>query len=322
MKLDPDAQRVLEMIRLSGRPPFETLSPAEARGFFNASRQVLQPDPTEVAAVRDIAAPGPGGEIPLRLYRGSGTQATDKLPVLIYFHGGGWVLGDLDSHDVICRRLANDAACCVVSVDYRLAPEHRYPAAVVDSAAATQWIVEQAEALAIDSERVAVGGDSAGGNLAAVMALMARDEALPPLGFQLLIYPAVEMTATQPSYDRITEGYPLTTSTMKWFRDHYIADRHLDIDWRASPLRAADLSGVAPGFVLTVAHDPLCDEGIAYARRMEQEGVPVTHVHMSDQMHGFLGMGRVIRAADFALNLMAAALRAAWATPEAGATAK
>lgn len=317
--LDPDAGRVLEMMRLAGRPPLETLTPAAARVMFAAAQRVLQPDAEAVAAVRDLVAPRssggePGGDIPLRLYRGSGTLGTDALPVLVYFHGGGWVLGDLDSHDVICRRLANAAGCCVVAVDYRLAPEHPFPAAVVDAAAATQWVIEQAAALAIDPAKVAVGGDSAGGNLAAVMALMARDEALPPIGLQVLIYPAVEVTGTQPSYERVTEGFPLTAGAMRWFRDHYIPERVLDVDWRASPLRAADVSGTAAAFVLTVGHDPLCDEGIAYARRLEQEGVAVTLVHLSDQMHGFLGMGRVIRAAETALDLIATAMRGAWAT--------
>jgi acetyl esterase len=230
----------------------------------------------------------------------------------VYFHGGGWVIGDLDSHDSACRRLANDAACCVVSVHYRLAPEHVFPAAVDDSATATRWVVANATALAIDPARIAVGGDSAGGNLAAVMAIMARDGTLPPIGYQVLVYPVVDLTATHPSYDRITAGYPLTATTMKWFRAHYLRDSADETDWRASPLRAASLACTAPAFVLTCSHDPLCDEGLAYAARLERENVPVTLMHLSDQMHAFFTWGKLIRAADTAMNAITAALRANW----------
>jgi acetyl esterase len=312
MILDPDAQRVLDMIRMSGRPPFETLTPEQARFFYTASRTVLQPDPEDVALVRDLAAAGPAGAIPLRLYRGVATQDGATLPVLVFFHGGGWVIGDLDSHDGVCRRIANDASCCVIAVDYRLAPEHPFPAAVDDCAAAVHWIVQHATELGVDASRVAVGGDSAGGNLAAVMALMARDGNLPPLALQMLIYPATELTATQPSYGRIVSDYPLTTTTVKWFRDHYLPSPADATDWRASPLRAADLSGTAPAFVVTAGHDPLCDEGIAYARRLEQEGVRTTQLHMADQMHGFLTMGRIVGATDTLLHMLTAWVRAGW----------
>ena len=308
MSLDPQNQFVLDMIKASGRPPFHTLTPAEARAASAASRPIMSPDPAPVAELRDFDA----GGVPVRLYRAAGTAPDEVLPVLIYYHGGGWVIGDLDSHDSVCRVFANSARCCVVSVHYRLAPEHRFPAAVDDSAAATRWLIEHAASLKIDPRRVAVGGDSAGGNLAAVMAIMARDGTLPPIGFQVLIYPATEMTATQPSYERITEGYVLTATTMKWFREHYITDRKDWTDWRASPLRAASLEGVAPAIVLTANYDPLCDEGAEYARRLEREGVRVTHVHFSDQMHAFLTMGRIIRASGVALDMMSAALRANW----------
>ena len=311
MPLDPDAQLVLEMIRLAGRPPFETLTPDEARQAYINSRKVLQPPAEDVADVRDTAAPGPGGKIPVRIYRASGTLPGEKLPALIYYHGGGWLLGDLDSHDTVCRRFANLARCCVVSVDYRMAPEHKFPAAVDDCAAATQWAVTQADALAIDPARVAVGGDSAGGNLATVMALLARDGALPPLSFQLLIYPATDMMMTSVSSQTISDGVPLTSKTMRWFIDHYMRDDADARDWRASPLRAADLSGTAQALVLTCACDPLCDEGIAYAQRLEREGVRVTHLHFSDQLHGFMSMGRIIRAADVAIDMMGAALKKA-----------
>jgi acetyl esterase len=181
MSLDPDAQRVLDLMRESGRPAVETLTPQEAREFYRTSRGALQPEPEQVAEVKPLAAPGPAGDIALRWYRGLGTDPSATLPGLVYYHGGGWVIGDLDTHDGVCRSLANAAGCVVVSVDYRLAPEHKFPAAVDDCSAATRWVLENAARLGIDGKRVFVGGDSAGGKLAAVMALLARDGAIPSL---------------------------------------------------------------------------------------------------------------------------------------------
>jgi acetyl esterase len=315
MPLDPDAETLHAMIRAAGRPPFETLTPAAARRAFAAGRAAVQPEPQDVAEVRDLDCPGPHGEIRLRAYRPLGTNAQDVLPALVYFHGGGWLLGNLESHDVACRHYANGARCRVVSVDYRMAPEHKFPAAVDDSAAATQWIIENSRALSIDRARVAVGGDSAGGNLAAVLALMARDGDLPPLIFQLLVYPATDMAMVTSSSQHASEGI-LTTKTMKWFIDHYLRGAKDVTDWRASPLRAADLAGLAPALVLTCGYDPLCDEGIAYARRLDREGVRVTHLHFSDEPHGFVGQGKIIRAGNTALDMMAAALKKAlWPPP-------
>ncbi len=316
MPLDVDNLLVLEMIRASGRPPFETLTPAEARQAYANSRAVLQPDPEDVGDVRDLTATGPLGDIPLRLYRPR-NAGTEKLPGLVYYHGGGWLLGDLDSHDVICRRLANAARCIAVSVDYRMAPENKFPASVEDCAVATRAIIERAASLGIDPDRVAVGGDSAGGNLAAVMALMARDGTLPPIAFQLLVYPATDMTMTTVSSQTVTDGVPLTSKTMKWFIDHYMRNSADMMDWRASPARAVTLAGTAPALVITASHDPLRDEGVDYARRLEREGVRVSHLHFSDQMHGFLSMGRIIRASDIALDTIASALRKELALPPA-----
>jgi acetyl esterase len=308
MTFDPDVQIILDMIRLAGRPPFETLTPDEARQAYTASRAVLAPEPQLVAETRDLACPGPHGDIPLRYYRPFGTEAGGVLPALVYFHGGGWLLGGLGSHDTTCRHFANAARCAVVSVDYRMAPEHKFPAAVDDSEAATRWIIAHASALGIDPARVAVGGDSAGGNLAAVLALLARDRTLPPLAFQLLIYPATDMAMTTVSSQTITQAVPLTSKSMKWFIDHYMRGAGDITDWRASPARAADLSGTAQALVLTCTCDPLRDEGIEYARRLEREGVRVTHLHFSDQIHGFMSMGRIIRAAGVAIDMMAGVL--------------
>jgi acetyl esterase len=297
------------MVRASGRPPYETLSPTEARALFLAGREVLALDPAPVAVIRDIT--GPDG-VPLRLYRSAGTDAAAMLPALVYFHGGGWVIGDLDSHDSVCRHIANAARCAVVWIDYRLAPEHKFPAAVDDCFAATSWVATEAAALAIDRDRIAVGGDSAGGNLAAVVSLLARDQDGPRLRYQLLVYPAVEAGMAQPSIARFAEGFLLTRATMQWFYDCYLHGASEVEDWRASPLRAADLSGLPPALVLTAGFDPLCDEGEAYARRLQEHSVTVTHRHYPEQIHGFLSAGKIIRAAVPALDDIATALTAAW----------
>ncbi len=310
--LHPDAQALLALFRAAGRPTFEQLSPAEARLAYAASRASLQPPPPPTADVRDMAISGPGGGLRLRVYRGIGTPPGEALPCLLYLHGGGWVLGDLDSHDGVCRQLANEAACSVVAVEYRLAPEHKFPAPLEDSAAALAWIASHAADLCIDPARIAVGGDSAGGNLAAVLALMGRDGAIPASMFQLLFYPAVDLAMTSDSYAIITRDLPLTAATMRYFVEHYMADPGSRSDWRASPLRAASLAGAPPALVLTVGHDPLCAEGRAYADRLESEGVRVTALHLSDQMHGVLTSGAVIGAADPVLRFAGAALRDAW----------
>jgi acetyl esterase len=313
MALDPDAERVLDMVRLSGRPPYETLTASEARALFLAAGEVLAPDPAPVAEVRDLSAPGPAGElIPMRCYRGITTAPSGMLPALGYFHGGGWVIGSIDTHDSLCRHLANAVQCVVISVDYRLAPEHKFPAAVEDCVVATSWVAEKAAALGIDRERLAVGGDSAGGNLAAVVSLLARDRGAPRLRYQVLLYPAVDCGMSYPSHYRFAEGYLLTRPTVRWFYDHYLRGQADVDDWRASPLRAPDLSGVPPALILTAGNDVLCDEGDAYARRLQQHGVPVRHRQYADQIHGFLTMGKIVRAAQPALDDVAAALRAAW----------
>lgn len=310
--MHPDAVQLLELIRAAGRPPFQELTPAEARIAYANGRNLLQPPPDEVAEAVDLTIPGPGGTLPLRSYRGAGTDGAAALPCLVYLHGGGWVVGDLDSHDGVCRRLANLGACRVIAVDYRLAPEHPFPAAVEDAAAALTWVAAHAADLGVDPARIAVGGDSAGGNLAAVLALLGRDGAVPAPMFQLLLYPATDFAMDTPSYARVTEGVPLTATTMQWFADHYAPDPAQRSDWRTSPSRAERLAGTAPAFVLTVGHDPLADEGQAYAQRLEAEGVRVTALHLSDHVHGLLTMGRVIGAADGVLQTAALALRDAW----------
>jgi acetyl esterase len=313
MTLDPDAERVLEMVRQSGRPSYDQVTPAEARALFRAARDVLCPTPGPVAEIRDLAASGPDGNtVPLRLYRSAGTAAEEILPALIYFHGGGWVVGDLDCYDSLCRHLANAARCAVVSVDYRLAPEHKFPAAVDDCLAATRWVAETGVAIGVDSNRLGVGGDSAGGNLAAVVSLLARDCGIPTLCAQLLLYPAVDFAMNRASIAQFAEGHLLTLATMRWFAGHYLRGTEDIADWRASPLRAPDLSRVAPAFVLTAGHDPLCDEGQAYAQRLQDDGVAVRQLHIPDQIHGFLTMGRIVRASEPALDAIGASLKASF----------
>jgi acetyl esterase len=309
MPLHPGAQNVLDLIAEAGRPPFEQLSVAEARDAYRNSRKALQPEPIDIAEVRDLSIPGPDGEIPLRLYRGRPLDETGPQPVLVFFHGGGWVIGDLESHDTICRELAHRAAITVISVDYRLAPEHRFPAAVVDSVAATGWIADNAAELGVDAARLAVGGDSAGGNLAAAVALDARDNSGPPIRLQVLIYPVTDFDIHTKSYQEMSDNPPVRRDTMIWFMDHYVP-RHEDrTDWRAAPLRATDHTNLPPAFVLTAGYDPLCDEGQAYAAALDAARVPCRHVCYDGQIHGFLNMGRVNPQTSEALDEIAAALR-------------
>ena len=313
-KLHPDAQRVCDLIVAVGRPPFETLTPAEARLAYLGSRQVLQPDPEDVAEVVSLEATGPAGAIPLRLYRGQGAGTDRPQPALVFFHGGGWVIGDLESHDQVCRALANAARCIVVAVHYRLAPEHKFPAAVDDAIAATRWIATNAASLGIDASRLAVGGDSAGGNLAAVVALDARDRGGPPQTLQLLIYPATDMGLDRPSHLRHADQLPLRRTTMQWFVDHYLRDAKDKDDWRASPLRARRLENLPPALVVTAAFDPLGDEGEAYARALADAKVQVVHERFAGQIHGFLNMGRLVADSDRLTRLAGAALQRAFKT--------
>ena len=310
--INRDVRALIDAARKAGSPSFETQTPAQARVNYTATRLPLQPPPDPVADSRDIAIPVPGGEVTLRVIRGAGTSADQALPCLLFFHGGGWVVGDLGSHDGLCRRLALDAGCCVIAVDYRLAPEHPFPAAVDDCAAALRFVVDHAEALRVDTGRLAVGGDSAGGNLAAVIALMAREGTLPPVAYQLLFYPAVDLSPIDPGFERTAPGMPLTLAGMRYFIDHYIPDTAQRSDWRASPLRAPSLENVAPAFVLTCGHDPLCEEGRLYAARLEREGVAVTALHLSDQTHGILNMAKLIGAAPGVIAYAATLLLQAW----------
>ncbi|MCJ7837772.1 MAG: alpha/beta hydrolase, partial [Burkholderiales bacterium] len=210
MPVDPQMQAVLEKAASAALPAYSTVSAVEARRLYKETRAALSPPVPEVESVRDLAASGPAGPIPLRLYRGLGTTADAPLPVLVYFHGGGWTIGDLDTHDIVCRTLANRARCAVVSVDYRMGPEHKFPAAVEDCLAATRWVAGQAATLCVDAARIAVGGDSAGGNLAAVVAIILRDAGGPPLVFQALVYPATDQRMDSASHSKFGEGYLLT----------------------------------------------------------------------------------------------------------------
>ncbi len=309
--LDPQAKAVLDLMVERGVPPTHTLAPDQARRFYVERRAVTQPPPRPLGEVTDLVASGPHGDIPLRLYRPDGLPT--PAPVLVYYHGGGWVIGDLDTHDTLCRDLADAGRCVVVAVDYRMGPEHRFPAAVDDVLAATRWLQAQAARLQLDPARFAVGGDSAGGNLAAVVALAWRDAGQAhPLRLQLLIYPATDMRADSPSHTANGQGYLLTRDTLDYFRGHYI-DVADYTDWRASPLLHPNLAGLPPAFVLTAGFDPLRDEGRQFADALSAAGTPAQYLCFERQIHGFITMGRVIDEAHTAIAVCGQALRRALA---------
>jgi acetyl esterase len=309
--LDPDAAAVFKAFQDAGRPAYETLSAPEARAFYAQARFVSNPEPPELKSVETLAIPAPHGSIPARIYTPKTLRTKDGLaPILVFFHGGGWVIGDLDSHDVVCRKLADEGQLLVVSVDYRLAPEHKFPAAVDDAIAATKWIAANAKQFGADAARLLVGGDSAGGNLAAVVAISARDGNGPAIAGQVLIYPATDFTMAHPSHREPETSILLTHSVIKWFRDHYLNGAADVGDWRASPARANTLVGLPPAYVLTAGADPLRDEGDEYAARLKEAGVPVTYRTFPGQFHGFFTMGKLLQQANVAAKEIGVWLKA------------
>jgi acetyl esterase len=307
LKLDPQARAVIERLAASGAPPLHALVPDEARRAYRASRAALAAAPARVEEIREVSIPGPAGPLRARLYRPG--LAGGAPPGMVYFHGGGFIYGDLDTHDVVCRGIALGTPCAVVSVDYRLAPEHRFPAAVEDAFAATAWIAANGAALGIDPARLVVAGDSAGGNLAAVAALMARDAGGPTLSMQVLVYPTTDFAEETESVARFAEGYLLTRESIRWVKRTYLREDSDALDWRASPLRARDLSKLPAAYVITAGFDPLRDEGGAYAERLAQAGTAVTHECFEGQVHGFLLMGADIAAAGHAIQRIGQMLR-------------
>lgn len=287
-----------------------TLSAPEARAQLALATAATAVDPEPVAFVEDRTIPGPAGEIPVRVYR---PHSDEPLPIVVYFHGGGFVLCGLDTHDATCRALTNAVGCAVVSVDYRLAPEHRFPAAAEDAYAATAWVAAHAADVGGDATRVAVAGDSAGGNLAAVVPLLARQRNGPALAFQLMIYPVTDSAMDTPSHKDNAEGYFLTRGAMKWFWDQYLGPDGDGTDPLASPFKAADLSGLPAAMVITAEFDPLRDEGEAYGRRLEEAGVPTTVKRYDGVFHGFFGLGAFVEASKHANEDAYAALRSAFA---------
>jgi acetyl esterase len=308
--LDPDAAAVYKAFQEAGRPAYETLTAPEARDYYMQARLVSNPEPPELKSAEPLAIPAPHGAIPARIYTPKTLRKKDGLaPCLVFFHGGGWVIGNLETHDVVCRKLAHESELIVISVDYRLAPEHKFPAAVDDAILATKWIAANAKQHGIDASRLIVGGDSAGGNLAAVVALAARDGGGPKIAAQLLIYPATEFARKHPSHREPETSILLTHSVIGWFMNHYLGDADIS-DWRASPARAKSLKDLPPAYVLTAGADPLRDEGDEYAARLKEAGVPVTYKHFPGQFHGFFTMGKLLNQANVAVTEIAVWLKA------------
>lgn len=303
MALDPQAKAIIDMMNDSGFS-FTGTTPEELRARMGMTNM---PSPVQLESITDRTIPGPAGEIPVRVYRPS----AGTLPVVVFFHGGGWVIGDLESHDHCCRTIASKAECVVVAVDYRLAPEAKFPAAVDDAWAATEWVVANAAELGVDGSRLAVAGDSAGGNLAAVVANLSRDVDHVEVIQQALIYPVTDGTCDRPSMTENAEGYFLTREAMDWFHGHYADDEADLADPRYSPI-LADLRGAPPAVVVTAGYDPLRDQGNDYARALEAAGVEVDHCEYQGMFHGFFSMDVAVDVASEAQDQVAAALREAF----------
>lgn len=312
-KLRPELRALLEAIDAEGAPRVENLSPEEARLAAIRDLKEVGGEPEEVARVEDLQIPGPGGAMRLRIYTPEGGR---PRPALVYFHGGGWVVCNLDTHDEVCRAIARQSGAVVVSADYRLAPEHKFPAPLEDVCAAALWVAANAERLGIDARRIAVGGDSAGGTLAAVVALRCRDEGGPALALQVLVYPVTNLAAFDTaSYREFAEGYHLSRAQMEWFRGHYLARPEDAAHPHASPLLAPDLGGLPPALVITAECDPLRDEGEAYAERLVAAGVPVTLTRYPGTIHPFFSLAGVLPEGREAIAQVATAVRGMASVP-------
>ncbi|MDF1790759.1 MAG: alpha/beta hydrolase [Thalassobaculaceae bacterium] len=311
MALHPQIQVALKALADAKLPTIESLTPTEARTVFDAMAKARGGTPAPVARTEDRMVPGPGGDIPVRVYW---PQTDGPWPTAMYYHGGGHVFGNLDTHDVIARNLCSGSGAVVVSVDYRMGPEHRFPAAADDAWAAYRWVIETAPDLGTDATRTAVCGDSAGGNLAAIVAIRARDEGDLPLKLQALIYPVVDYSLVGDSYERYATGYGiLTKAAMEWFRSYYLVRPEDADDWRASPIKAASLSGVAPATIVAAECDVLCDEGARYAEALRAVGTPVDYKLFDGMIHGFFGMAPAVDDAVNAQQYVAASLKRALA---------
>ena len=310
MPLDPQVQAVLDKIRDAGNPEYWQMSPQQARDWHNRKAGILDVKPEPVFKTRDRSIPGPAGPIPVRMYVPH--QTAEPLPVLVWLHGGGHVVGSLDSYDALCRQLALQSDCLVVSVAYRLAPEHKFPAGVEDSFAALRWTAHHAAEIGGDPNRLAVGGDSAGGNLAAVCAILARDAGGPKLVMQLLVYPRTAPDEDFASHNEFAEGHLLTRKTILWFHQHYRASDADRQDFRYAPLICKDLSRLPPALIIVGECDPLRDDGIAYAERLQRDGNAVELTNYPGMVHPFFSMGGAVDAGRRAVTQAASALRRAF----------
>jgi acetyl esterase len=305
--LHPQIQAVLKAQAAAGLRPIEAMTPDEARAQMGETARARKAEPLPVGRIEERKIPGPAGPIRLRVYWPNAAGAANPVPAIVYYHGGGHVIGSLDTHDFVARNLCAGAEALVASVDYRMGPEHKFPAAVDDSFAALAWVHANAPALGADPERIGVHGDSAGANLAAVVALMVRDAGAPRLRLQSLVYPVADYTMSTPSYDKFANGNGiLTREAMLWFRQHYLRRPEDAEDWRASPLKAPSLAGAAPAILITAECDVLHDEGERYAAALRDAGVPVEYREYAGMIHAFFGMVPLV---DDAMN----AQRTVWA---------
>ena len=310
MPLDPQVQTYLDSMAAMNMPSLSQLTPELVRMGI-AAQMAMQESLVPIAHVENRVIPGPAGEMPVRIYTPEGDG---PFPVLVFFHGGGWVICSLDTHDDQCRSLANGANCVVVSVDYRLAPEYKFPAAPEDCYAATLWVAEHAAEINGDPARIAIGGDSAGGNLTAVVSQMVRDQGGPHLVFQLLIYPATNFTVKTASAKQNADDYGLTNDDMSWFSRHYLNSEEDKSNPLASPALARSLSNLPPALIITAEYDPLRDEGEQYGQLLRKAGVPVTISRYDGMIHGFFGMAAIVDKANDAIAEASSALRAAFET--------